>query len=363
MATPPPVPAERSELSLLRLLLDAGRQFNSALAFDEIVQVVMDRVIAELRAERGALFVLNEDGVLSLASARGIDHREIAGSDFAVSRGLLDQVVSTREGVLTSNAMLDPRFAAFGSVSLHALRSILCVPVLFRGTLTGLLYVDNRIRDGLFDEGSLKLLQAIAEQAAGAIENARFDRMRREVIMVLANAIEARDAYTGGHVERVCGYSLATGRQLGLSSAEMHELEACAILHDVGKIGVPDAVLHKPGKLTPEERVVVEAHATLGGELVAPIGVSGRVKRGVAEHHEKFDGTGYPAGKRGTDIELYARIVAVADTWDAMTTDRPYRAALSAAVAAAELRRCAGTQFDPAVVEAFLTAHGEPTAP
>jgi len=349
-------PAARSELSLLTTLLDVGRQFNSALAFDEIVNVVMDRVIAELRAERGALFVQDENGELTLATARGIDQRAIDGNDFAVSRGLLQQVVASKEGVLSSNAMADPRFSGFGSVALHSIRSILCVPVLFRGALTGLIYVDNRIRDGLFEQSSLELLQAIAEQAAGAIENARFDRMRREVIMVLANAIEARDAYTGGHVERVCRYSLATGRVLGMSAAELLELEASAILHDVGKIGVPDAVLHKPGKLTPEERTVVEGHATLGGELVAPIGVSGRVKRGVAEHHERYDGAGYPKGKKGEDIELFARIVSVADTWDAMTTNRPYRQALSVEAAAAELRRCAGSQFDPMVVEAFLKA-------
>jgi HD-GYP domain-containing protein (c-di-GMP phosphodiesterase class II) len=349
----------RSELSMLQLLLDVGRQFNQSLDFPSTVATVMDRVVAELQAERAALFLVTEEGETRLASARGMDHTTIAAQDFGVSRGVVGQVLESRRGMVTSNAMQDARFAGFGSVAVHALRSIMCAPILYRGAVRGLIYVDNRLQAGIFGEESLALLSAIAEQAAGAIENARFDAMKREIIVVLANAIEAKDLYTRGHVERVTGYSMAIGRALALPAEELQELETAAVLHDVGKIGVPDAILQKPGRLDPEERAVMERHSALGEHLIAPIDIPTRVKKAVRHHHERWDGKGYPDGTTGEAANLFARIIAVADTYDAMTSDRPYRKGLPREVAVEELRKGAGGQFDPAVAAAFLRVLAE----
>ena len=348
--------APSEDLQMMRVLLQVGRSFNSSLEFQDVVTIVMDKVIEVLKAERGCLMLMGHDGEPKLVAARGLDHTAIGAEDFAFSRNLVQQVFKTREAVLSSNAMNDPRFSRFGSVSLHSIRSIMAVPIVFRDVCRGLIYVDNRIRAGIFRPENLELLSAIATQAAGAIENARLHNMRKEIILVLANAIEAKDEYTRGHVERVCGYCLAIARELGVPQEDVHDLEICSFLHDVGKIGVPDAVLHKPGPLSEEERVEMERHSMLGEALVLPIDVPLRIKESIRQHQERWDGKGYPDGLRGEEIQLFGRIIAVADTWDAMTSDRPYRKALPKAVAMAELRRSGGTQLDPKVVEAFLRA-------
>jgi HD-GYP domain-containing protein (c-di-GMP phosphodiesterase class II) len=358
------VPAA-ADTSVLRLLLDIGRHFNSSLEFPEVVKMVMDKVIEVLKAERGALFLLNEEGEPKMVAARGLDRTTIETEDFSFSRNLVNQVISSGEPVLSSNAMADPRFSSFGSVSLASIRSIMAVPIIFHDQVRGLLYVDNRIRSGIFREENLELLHAIAVQAAGAIENARLFNMKKEIILVLANAIEAKDEYTRGHVERVCSYCLAIAREISLAPEDVRDLEVCSFLHDVGKIGVPDAVLQKPGGLDPDERAQMERHSEMGESLVKPIDVPLRVKKSIRQHQERWDGRGYPDGLSGESIHIFARIIAVADTWDAMTSDRPYRKALDRAEAMRRLRDSAGSQLDPKVVEAFLRAleRGEESVP
>lgn len=342
------------ETSKLKLLLEIGQAFNSSLDFDDVLNMVMDRVIEVLKAERGCIMLRQENDEFSLMMARGLDQKTIDATDFAVSKNMVRQVLESGEPILSSNAMQDDRFNEFGSISLHQIRSIMAAPITFRNEVRGLIYVDNRIKTGLFKEDQLELLTAIAQQAAGAIENARLYKTRREIILVLANAIEAKDMYTRGHIERVCSYSMAIGRELQLDEEDLHDLEIASFLHDAGKIGVPDRVLQKPGHLDDEERVEMEKHALLGEALVLPVDIPGRVKLSIRHHQEKFDGTGYPDGLKAEEIHLFARIIAVADTWDAMTSDRVYRKALPREVAVAELQKSAGSQLDPRVVDAFL---------
>ena len=356
---------QTQEVNHLRLLLDIGQYFNSSLEFAEVVKMVMDKVIEVCKAERGCLMLVGESGEPKLVQARGMDKNDIEAEAFSFSRNLVRQVIDTREPVLSSNAMMDARFSAFGSISLHSIRSIMAAPIIFQGQVRGLIFVDNRIKAGIFKQENLDLLNAIAMQAAGAIENARLYNMKKEIILVLANAIEAKDSYTRGHVERVCGYCLAIARELKLPPEDVRDLEICSFLHDVGKIGVPDAVLQKNGPLTPEERAQMELHSALGESLVLPIDVPLRVKRAIRHHQERWDGKGYPDGVAGEEIHLFGRIISVADTWDAMTSDRPYRKALPREVAIAEMKRSSGTQLDPTIVEAFLRAveRGEESAP
>lgn len=194
------------------------------------------------------------------------------------------------------------------------------------------------------------------------------NRLLREdldrAVRALTAAIEAKDAYTEGHVGRVSKLAEAVGRRLGLGDAEREALRWASILHDVGKIGVPEQILRKPGPLTPEERAVMQRHAELGARILDNVaGMEGAAAL-VLRHQERFDGRrdgpfpGYPGGLAGEAIPLGARIIAVADAFDAMTSDRPYRAGRSPAQAAEELRRESGRQFDPRVVEAFLDELG-----
>ncbi len=186
------------------------------------------------------------------------------------------------------------------------------------------------------------------DQALASLENAY-----RSTLKALTSALETRDSETHGHSERVVTYSLRLGRECGLDSVHMKALEFGSLLHDIGKIGVPDAILRKPAKLTEEEWVLMREHPLHGQQILRGIEFLNRASCVVAQHHEKWDGSGYPLGLAGEDIDICARIFAVADAFDAITSDRVYRRGKSYEAAAQELDEWAGRQFDARVVEAF----------
>jgi HD-GYP domain-containing protein (c-di-GMP phosphodiesterase class II) len=173
----------------------------------------------------------------------------------------------------------------------------------------------------------------------------------------LASAIDAKDPYTRGHSVRVNRYAVILARYHGLSERDIADIHVASLLHDVGKIGVDDAILKKPGKLTPEEFEIMKQHTVIGASIMAPIRQMTRLLPGLRSHHERWAGAGYPDGLRGSDIPLMARIIAVADSFDAMTTDRPYQTAMSFDKAHARLNELKGSGFDEHIVEAFNRAY------
>jgi ribonuclease P protein subunit RPR2 len=179
-------------------------------------------------------------------------------------------------------------------------------------------------------------------------------RSYRATVRALSNAVEARDAYTGKHAERVAAYGIEIARAAGMPRPDAPELEFGFLLHDIGKVAVPDAILFKAGRLSEEEYSLIAQHPVVGAEILRDVDFIGEGKLVVRHHHERWDGSGYPDGLAGEAIPLEARIITVCDAYNAMTTDRSYRAALPAEMAAQELRDCAGSQFDPAVVAAVL---------
>ena len=179
------------------------------------------------------------------------------------------------------------------------------------------------------------------------------DCMVQELAEALASAIDAKDGNTYGHSHRVGELAMALGSQLHLETPQLAELQVAAHLHDVGKIGIPDAILNKAARLTTEEFAVVQRHPVIGWQILRRISSFQQVARIVRHHHERFDGSGYPDGLRGEDIPLASRLIAVADSYDAMTSMRSYRKAVSAKEAWQELCRCSGSQFDPEAVKAF----------
>jgi response regulator RpfG family c-di-GMP phosphodiesterase len=199
-----------------------------------------------------------------------------------------------------------------------------------------------------FLEESIKLRTKELGEALASLEDAY-----RTTLKALAAALETRDTDTHGHSERVVSFSLRLGRELDLNGDQLRSLEFGALLHDIGKIGIPDRILRKPSALTDEEWMTMRQHPMLGGQILRGIKFLEGASRVVGQHHERWDGTGYPAGLRGAEIDLNARIFAVADAFDAITSDRVYRAGRSYDVAVAELETYAGRQFDPEVVEAF----------
>jgi len=198
-------------------------------------------------------------------------------------------------------------------------------------------------------------LEELVEQRTAELDRAlnSLEAAYRSTLKALTAALETRDSETHGHSERVVSYSLRLGREYGLDQATMKALEFGALLHDIGKIGVPDSILRKPAKLTEEEWVRMREHPVHGQQILRGIEFLQGAAKVVAQHHEKWDGTGYPLGLRGEDIDICARIFAVADAFDAITSDRVYRRGKSYEAAAQELDDWAGRQFDPKVVEAF----------
>ncbi|MGE5707679.1 MAG: HD-GYP domain-containing protein, partial [Bacteroidota bacterium] len=245
-------------------------------------------------------------------------------------------------------------------------KSILCVPLKAEKRILGALEVINRKDDDFFGDVDLEIFQALAGFAAVAIDNARLahdlERLFRDSVRSLVNLIEASDAYTRGHSERVTSYAGMLVEAMGLSMEIKQSIETAGMLHDIGKIGIGPEIIRKPGKLSDEEFKIIQQHPEIGFRSVKDIHLLEGVLPGILHHHERFDGRGYPRGLAGEEIPFMARIIAIADTYDAMTSTRPYRPALPVEVALAEIERCAGTQFDPRLVPFFIRAIREAAA-
>ncbi|HEV2146060.1 MAG TPA: HD domain-containing phosphohydrolase [Longimicrobiaceae bacterium] len=204
------------------------------------------------------------------------------------------------------------------------------------------------VQENRFYQGHLE--SRVSEQAQ------QIETLFADALLTIASAVEARDGYTGGHVERVTRYAVATGRVLGVGEETLRHLWVAGLLHDLGKVAIPDEILGKPGRLTPEEYGIMKRHPTIGASILERSSFLRPALPGVLHHHERWDGNGYPGGLRGEEISVEGRILAVADTYDAIVTSRPYRERQPEDAAVREIVRCAGSQFDPAVVSAFLRA-------
>jgi len=182
----------------------------------------------------------------------------------------------------------------------------------------------------------------------------KYPELLFESLRAIISTLEEKDSYTHGHSIRVAEYSVLLGNALGLSESTCRELELCALLHDIGKIGIPDSVLLKPARLTTAEFEIMKSHPARSAKILEKITALHNLIPGIKYHHERYDGLGYPEGLKGKKIPLFARIILIADTYDAMTSTRPYRLALRKEIAFEELRRCSDTQFDGELVETFI---------
>jgi len=236
--------------------------------------------------------------------------------------------------------------------------SHLRVPMIVKGRSIGALIVGAK-RPAAYSPEDLSTLKKLAGQVSVAYENSRLFSDREElflgIVRTLSKAIDAKSHWTAGHSERVTEIALDIGRRMGLDEDALATLELAGLLHDIGKLGTYEAILDKPGGLTDEELAAIRLHTVKGAEILAPIKQMKGIVPLIRHHHEFFDGGGYPDGIRGEEIPLMARIITVADTVDAMSADRPYRKGMPMNVIIEELKRCSGRQFDPAVVEAFLS--------
>lgn len=352
--------------SQLGALMKIGRAINSSLGKRRVLEEVMDRLIELMHAERGFLMLKRPDGALEFEIARGIDRMNLDEEAFKVSSTIVERVAATGETILTTNAQEDPRFENQLSVAAFRLRSILCAPLKIKGELIGVIYVDNRARSGIFQIQDQSLITAFADQAAMAIDNAQlFDDLQRKnreleeayqaTLEGWVSALDMRDKETEGHTQRVTVLTQRLARFMGVDDEEMVHITRGALLHDIGKMAIPDSILLKPGALTEEERELIKQHPQLAFDMLKRIEFLLPAVDIPHYHHEKWDGSGYPDGLRGEEIPLAARIFPVVDVWDALTSDRPYRKGLSHDEVKVRIKADAGSHFDPQVVAAFLS--------
>ncbi len=343
---------------MLSTLYRVGNVINAEHERERIFETVMDVVMNVLKADRGFLILYDADtDMVEPVVVRG----EEEGGKLTLSRSILSECVTQGMSIISMDTLQDDRFKAGASIILQNIRSAMCVPLESKRRILGALYVDNLTTPGAFTEYDMEMLAAIGKQAGIAIERLKliedFERLFYGAIRTLVATIEAKDHYTKGHTERVTTYALQIADEMHFSPEETETLQLASLLHDVGKIGIPEKILKKPGKLTPGEYEIMKRHPAIGAEIVGNIDNIERVRRIVLEHHEKWDGTGYPAGLRGKEAVLGARVLAVADAYDAMTSTRSYRRNFSEDEVIKEFKRCAGFQFDRDVVRAFFRAY------
>lgn len=271
--------------------------------------------------------------------------------------GLMTRVAARGRSAVSRAGRRDRRLSAAERALFPA--ALMAAPFHSGGQVAGVLAVGG----GTFTRIHAGFLKALAGQVSLGLERSRLlvslDKQTFDAVQALSVAIEAKDAYTEGHVQRVTQYAVALGEELGLPDEEIRSLQFGATLHDIGKIGIRSEVLNKEGPLTPEELTHVREHPLIGERIVGEVDFLQAVRPLVRHHQERFDGSGYPGGLQGEEIPFLARIIAVADAYDAMAIDRPYRRARGHAEALAVLRREAGRQFDPTVVKAFLRIFGD----
>ncbi|ABX06206.1 MAG TPA: HD domain-containing protein [Herpetosiphon sp.] len=359
--------------SRLSALVEIVGHIGSTLDRTTLLNLIIDYARILLDAEASSLFLTEpESGDLILQHSTGHLHERVQSVRLAKGRGIAGYVAETGETICVGDVKRDQRHdGSVDQMTGFETRSILAVPLRTRCItfgreraqseehLIGCIEVLNK-RDGRFDDDDKLLLQTLARQAATVLEIADLyadvNELFLDVIQALTAAIDAKDPYTEGHSKRVSEFAVAIAEELELEPSFIHHLRIGAILHDVGKIGISDGVLKKPGRLTDDEFGEMKSHPEIGERILGHIRMLQTELPVIIQHHERLDGSGYPYGLAKGQISLGGRIVAVADAFDAMTSDRPYRRGLPTEEAFRRLRAGADTEFDAVCVEALWQA-------
>jgi HD-GYP domain-containing protein (c-di-GMP phosphodiesterase class II) len=359
-------------------LLEAFKELNSNIEIKEVFQNIILQMVQVVEAEAGTLWVVNhEQSVVEAVAVYGPTSSSILNIKLKMDEGIVGKVISTGEPYLIEDVSKEPSWSMrVDKKSGFNTNSMITVPLITKGEVIGALQLLNKKGKSFFTNEDEKIALALANQSALALQNSRMydeiSRMNISIIKTLAKVLDARDPYTSGHSERVAKYSNWIAIQMGMDSSTCDELYKAALLHDIGKIGVPDEILRKPTRLTNEEFDVIKRHPEIGADILSTMEPNRMMKDAIdtaRSHHERFNGSGYPDKLAGEDIPLFARIVGVADAFDAMTTDRPYSKGLTFEEATEELIRCKHTLFEEKIVHAFILvlkeknyihdAHGE----
>jgi len=346
------------------MLFNISKALSSTINIDILLKLIAENTAEFLGADTSCLMLLDKkvkelSGRATYCSgAKTLVRRHACPLvRLRLGEGVPGWVAKNAQALLISDVKADPRFKSMSKLCRKDIGSALSVPLIVKDSVIGVLNAGS-ILPHKFNEEDLKTMITLAGEAAVAIHNAQLfsqlEELYLDTLKTLIAAIEVKDRYTRGHSEHVIRYALAIAQELNLTKQEKGVVKAAALLHDIGKIGITEKILLKSGRLTREEREQIRKHPSIGVEILGSIRALREVIPLVLHHHERYDGKGYPSQLRSEEIPVGARILAVADAFDAMISDRPYRKALSFKKALAELSENSGSQFDPKVVKIFV---------
>lgn len=327
----------------------------------EVLAGILKAALTLSGATRGMIVLLDNEAKTGwrIHAAQGLEGEE---DDMQLSRSLISQILARGEGIVTTNIQQDERFEAGKSLLASNIRSVMATPIKSQEGIIGGFYVDSQLSDNIFQQEDLNILSAFADQAAVTLSLATSLKAQRDLhmqsILALVHAVEAADAYTAGHSRRVGYYAQGIAQMLDMSDKEVELLMIAGYLHDIGKIAMT-ANVSKASTLTELEWEEMRKHTIYGEGILRTSPALADILPAVRSHHERWDGSGYPDRLKGEDIHRYARIIAVADSFDAMTTTRPYRKAYHLEHALAEIESGIGTLYEEEVARAFLLAFAE----
>jgi putative nucleotidyltransferase with HDIG domain len=374
-----PPPEKKDEENLLLLLALAERKqsltaqklearnreisaiyrLSETIGSERQVNRLCEETAEEIRRTLGAAtvrFLLQDEhtGDLVTAASTGTTRSGVSRKRVKKGVGLLWQVMKTGKPLQLSLGARSARQAGGTPSDQNGI----AVPVKTRGKTFGVIYACGKRNEQVFSASERDMLCGIANQAAVALENATLYHDLENVFVGVAwsfaSALDAKSPWTAGHSKRVTQYAVAIAEELNQGAEFLNSVQACGLLHDIGKLAVPERLLEKPGVITRDEHLIICEHAVKGANILGHIDTFQPFLPGIRHHHERWDGSGFPDGLRSDDIPLIARVLAVADSYDAITSDRPYRRRRCREEAFEEIKRCSGTQFDPQVVEAFV---------
>ncbi len=339
---------------------EISKVITSVLDMDELLKLCLTEINGKLKVRHSSIMLIDETrGELVVRASQGYRSMQVLGKTQKLDEGVAGRVVQDKKAVLVQDIRYDGRFSERERPD-YKTKSFISAPLSLGQKVLGVINIIDKISGESFTETDVNLLCTIAGQVSVAVENSRLYKALEEncfnMAKFLADSLESKNQYTNHHSQKVSEYSSAIANVMGVSDKEKNTLMHASLLHDIGKIGIPELIFNKPDKLNDTEYDTVRSHPVKGEEIIKPLGFLGETVRHIRGHHECFDGSGYPDRLGGEDLPLLTRIITVADAFDAMTSARIYRQPFKTDNAMLELKRMSEKQFDPEVVDAFASS-------
>lgn len=344
-------------LNGLKMIFSMSQTITRLIPTPELLEQVSQSLFEVFAGAENVVILLKDEESKTLVPSHAAARDKDREPTMNISSTVLERAIKERVTIIASDTQSDSRLAHSESIIGFSVKSVICAPLVSGENALGAIYIDNRVHNVNYDELDAEVLTAFANQCAIAIENSNLcDTLQKhyhQTLQSFVNAIEAKDQYTVGHTQRVSKYSVGIGAALGLPRPKLERIKWAADLHDIGKIGVKEGIINKPGRLSDTEFLSIKDHVEMGEKILKPITYLSDILPYIRGHHERWDGSGYPDALKGEDCPLEARILGVADVFDAMTSQRSYNNPLTFEEARDKIKDLSGKLFDPMVVKAF----------